>query len=241
MVPITAAMAAFLALLHLCVGRLRAPGKTRKAPWLSMAGGAAAAYVFVHVFPNLCAGQNLIRNTNHPLADCFDHHIYLVSLFGLVLFYGLDRLALILRRGPNGPPLSQTSVVFWTHLASFAVFNTLIGYLLLHRESPGPLDLFWFFTAMALFMAVNDHGLYKHFKYAYQAAGRWVLAAAVILGWTLGLAVEISGEALAVLFAFLAGGVVMNVMKEEIPDQNAGNFLGFLFGAAGYTALLLLA
>jgi zinc transporter ZupT len=56
-----------------------------------------------------------------------------------------------------------------------------------------------------------------------------------------GLVSEISEAALAVLFAFLAGGVVMNVLKEELPEERESRFWAFVLGAALYSAVLLLA
>ena len=41
------------------------------------------------------------------------------------------------------------------------------------------------------------------------------------------------------LFAFLAGGVTLNVLKEELPEERQSRFWPFLLGAAGYAALLL--
>jgi zinc transporter ZupT len=68
---------------------------------------------------------------------------------------------------------------------------------------------------------------------------RWILAGAVLGGWALGVAVELPEEAIAVLFAFLAGGIVLNVLKEELPEERESRFLPFLLGSAGYAALLL--
>ena len=67
-------------------------------------------------------------------------------------------------------------------LVGKAVYNALIGYLFLHRLAAGLKDLLLFFVAMALHFVVNDHGLREHHKDAYLRKGRWVLAAAVVLG-----------------------------------------------------------
>ena len=40
--------------------------------------------------------------------------------------------------------------VFWVHISSFAVYNFLIVYLLLHRLGSGLEDLLLFFVAVAL-------------------------------------------------------------------------------------------
>lgn len=94
---------------------------------------------------------------------------------------------------------------------------------------------------MALHFLVNDYGLRQDHKDTYKRIGRWVLAAAVVAGWALGLAVEIHRAGLSVLFAFLAGGVVLNVLKEELPAERQSRFLPFALGAAFSAALLLAA
>jgi zinc transporter ZupT len=53
----------------------------------------------------------------------------------------------------------------------------------------------------------------------YRQVGRWILAAAILVGWALGSGIPLSEEAIAVLFAFLAGGLVLNVLKEELPED----------------------
>jgi len=89
-------------------------------------------------------------------------------------------------------------------------------------------------------MAGNDHGLRRHFTDDYHRLGRKVLAGAVLAGWAFGLACHVHEALLAVLFAFLAGGVVMNTMKDEIPLDGSGNYPAFALGALGYAALLLI-
>ena len=41
------------------------------------------------------------------------------------------------------------------------------------------------------------------------------------------------------LFALLAGGVIMNVLKEELPEERESCFWALALGAAVYAALLL--
>jgi predicted membrane protein len=83
--------------------------------------------------------------------------------------------------------------------------------------------LFFFFLAMALHFVVNDFGLRENHKHAYHKVGRWILAGAIIVGWVVGVGSELSKAAIALLFAFLAGGVILNVLK--IPNsQDRGEF-----------------
>ena len=43
----------------------------------------------------------------------------------------------------------------------------------------------------------------------------------------------------AIFFAFLAGGVILNVLKEELPAEGKSRYWAFLVGLTGYSALLV--
>lgn len=228
-----------LAVVHLFASKLRFLDITPRSRWLSMAGGAAVAYVFLHLFPELALAQESLEDRG-PFET--EYEIYLLSMAGLVVFYGLERAAKVSRheRRKAGEEDVPGPGVFWLHVVSFALYNALVGYLLLHREDPTRRGLLLFFLAMALHFLVNDYGLRKDHRGAYDRSGRWILAAAVLLGWGIGTQVEIGELPLAFLFAFLAGGIVLNVLKEELPAERESRFSAFVLGAAGYAAILLL-
>lgn len=172
------------------------------------------------------------------------------ALLGLLTFYGLDRLAKLSRSRRQGAPVGdgraeEASVastgpwVFCIHMASFGAYNALVGYLLTHREVMTPLSLAFFLVAMALHFVVTDYGLNEDHKAAYRRVGRWILVVAVLVGWAIGADTKVSKAAVAVLTAFLGGGVVLNVLKEEVPSERQSRFWAFALGAAGYAALLL--
>lgn len=92
---------------------------------------------------------------------------------------------------------------------------------------------------MAMHFIVNDFGLRENHKQPYDRTGRWVLGSAVIVGWAIGTNIQIHQAAVAVLFAFLAGGIVLNILKEELPEERESRFWAFALGAAAYTVLLL--
>jgi uncharacterized membrane protein YeiH len=119
-------------------------------------------------------------------------------------------------------------------MASFGTYNVLIGYLLADRAE----GAFAFWLAMALHFFVNDYGLRQHHRWQYGHVGRWLLAAAVLAGAALGLTVEVSEAAFAAVVAFVGGGVVLNVLKEELPEERESRFWPFAAGAAAYAALL---
>ena len=231
-----------MAAVHVFGHRLRFLEGIPRSRWLSAAGGASVAYVFVHLLPELNEAQEVLSEHGVQRAVAFlDHHIYLLALVGLVAFYGLERAAARSKPRSDRADAEASLEVFWLHMASFALYNLLIGYLLLHRERAGWMALAAYVTAMALHFLVNDHGLRDDHRAVYHRMGRWVLSAAVVSGCVLGVFVQVSEPVLFVLLAFLSGGIVLNVLKEELPEERESRFGAFLLGAAGYVALLMLA
>ena len=243
LVSLTALLAVGLAAIHLYSGRMRFLDVLPRSRWLSAAGGISVAYVFVHLLPDLAEEQETIREAAGEGFNFLEYHVYLVALIGLAAFYGLERSAKTSRRRKRsaGDEDSTEAGVFWVHAASFTVYNALIGYLLLHREEPGVWSLILLAFAMGVHFVVNDYGLRRDHKGTYDRIGRWVLAAGILAGWVVGLFFEVSEAAIAVLFGFLAGGVIMNVLKEELPEDHESRFWAFALGAAAYAVVLLVA
>jgi zinc transporter ZupT len=240
MLLLTGLLATALAAIHILAARLRFLDVVPRSRWLSFAGGIAVAYVFLHILPELSAHQKIFAEHLRLSDKAAETWVYLLTLAGLAIFYGLER---IVRgsRAPRGAPGEAPGGVFWLHIGSFTIYNLLIGYLLLHREEAGLRSLLFYFVAMALHFLTNDFGLRHDHRARYDARGRWLLAGATLLGWALGAVTTLPAPATGFLFAFLAGGVVLNVLKEELPEERESRFLPFAVGAAGYAVLLIVA
>ena len=242
----SASGAVVLALVHFFAYKLHFSSVPR-SKWLSAAGGISVAYVFIHLLPELSEFQKSLEEMKNLAFDFFSHHVYLIALFSLCLFYGLERAAKLSkdseREAPSGreKELESNSSIFWIHVSSFSVYNALIGYLLVHREDENTWSLFLFVIAMAFHFVVNDYGLVDHYRKGYIHKGRWIITIAILAGWGVGAFTTISETILSVLFAFVAGGVVLNVLKEELPEERKSNFWAFLAGVAFYTILLMVA
>lgn len=226
--------------LHILGGRLRFLDRVPRRGLLSVAGGVSVAYVFVHLLPELAAAQEAVADSlTGPLAGV-DAHVYLVALLGLVVFYGLERQAVRSRtrqRRRHGVDEAETRIALIA-FGSYAAYNVLIGYVLTERA--GPVALATFAAALGIHFLVVDHGLRDRHGRNYRRWGRWVVGTATILGWLLGVSVDVPQPVVGGVLGFLAGGVVMNAMKEELPEQRQSRLSPFVAGAAGYAALLLL-
>ncbi len=226
---LTLALALLLAAVHLFSPRLMFLDRAPRSIWLSLAGGTSVAYVFVHLLPELSV---LSRNT---LGEA---RVYSLALAGLVAFYALEQMVRRSRR-EGGGRVSEGG--FWLHLSAFAVYNFLIGYLLDEQaREEGAGGLIFYGVAMGVHFVVNDRALYRDHGDSYLARGRWLLAGAALAGWAAGLALEIPEGWLAGAFALLGGSVVLNVIKEELPEERESRLWAFALGAAVYAALLLL-
>lgn len=230
--------AVILAVVHLLAGRLDSAEGGPRCRWMSAAGGVSVAYVFIHLLPELARGQQVIEASEFSVPGYLEHHAYLLALIGLASFYGLERLIKSHRR--KLPAQAQShGAMFWLHIAAFALYNAVIGYLLVHREADDRGDLLTFAVAMALHFLVNDFALQSHHNRLYVHRGRWVLAASVLVGLGFGQTMAASDLAVSTALAFVAGAMVLNVLKEELPEERNSRFSFFMLGVVGYSALLL--
>jgi hypothetical protein len=234
------AAATVLAVVHLLSGSLAALSRAPRSVWLSIGGGISIAYVFVHLLPELANTQEAVAAQAEGALPFIEDHVYFIALAGLLLFYGVERWSQLSRqkRRQTGEEDATGAVAFWFSLGSFAAYNLTIGYLLLHRSSDTVAELGIFTFAFAVHFVVNDHGLRDHHKGAYARVGRFLLAASVLAGWALGALTEVPDAVIGLLVAFIGGGTVLNVIKEELPEQRGARFSALLLGAAAYAAVL---
>src|SRR5699024_11865088 len=70
-----------------------------------------------------------------------ESHIYIIALLGLVIFYGLEQLAKKSKQESEKSGVYKASFnVFWVHIGSFALYNAIIGYLILRGEYQSQCD-----------------------------------------------------------------------------------------------------
>ncbi|RPF72090.1 hypothetical protein [Aurantiacibacter spongiae] len=238
---VTGAMVLVFAAIHLFTKRLRFLDSTPRSKWLSFAGGVAVSYVFLHVLPEIGAHQRTFAAEMGVPALVAESTVYSLALAGLAVFYGLERAVKVSRARSRakgaGDRLERR--VLYLHLATYGAFNMLVGYLLVHREEGGAGALALYFVALALHFVTADFGMRNDHSAAYDRIGRWVIAAAVIAGWGLGLATQLSGVLIGCLFALLAGSIVLTVLKEELPEERESYFRPFALGLVIYAGLVL--
>jgi len=243
MIILTLACALLFAAIHILIGHMSGLHGSKRSGWLSFGGGVAVTYVFLDVLPELTEHNEVLAHGNEQMAWLADHMVYLVALFGLVLFYGMDRWLHASRRrqrNATGEDLPEEAV-FWIHIGTFAVYNFMIGYLLLNREDHSLQALGLYAVAMSLHFLTGDYGLFDHHKKLYQQRVRWIVAGSLLAGWLAGVLIEIHDPTISIIYGFIAGGVILNVIKEELPEDRESRFGPFAAGVAIYSVIILLA
>lgn len=238
LIPFLAAVA--LALIHIFSGKLRFLDKTPRSRILSFGGGVAVALVFLEILPELSESQDVVAQALSAVFGFLRNHIYVIALLGLIIFYGVRRSMTVSRQRQRaaGKGDATSEGVFWLSMTVFSIKNAIVGYLLL-RDERTLLLLLLFVVAVGLEFTLTDRGLHREHKAEYDQLGRWILAAAILGGWLVGYFTWISEFGIAILQAFLAGFIILNVLKEELPEVQDSSFGAFTLGAVVYAALLL--
>lgn len=240
----TLVVAALFAAVYLSAARLFRLGHLGRG-FLSFAAGIAVGYTFVHVLPGLAEMRNLQAASTSGFPVLFpEYSVYLWSMLGFVLFHGLELMAAGLRdeRQAAAERAEGEAVTPWqyrVHVGGFAAYTWCLTYLLVAREKE-PLALGLYAVAMGLHIFPVACNLSREYGAAYDRRGARILALAALAGWGCGMLFEIPGRQLAILLALVAGGVIVNTMISEIPQERKGRYLPFLVGTAVYAALLLM-
>jgi len=203
---------------------------------ISIGAGIAIAYVFVHAMPELSDARRVFAaSVSRPLRY-EGMAIYFFSLVGFLVFYGLDHLRKRLRRA--GDP-GRAGTAFKIQVGGFAVYVWQMAYLLVHNLEDTSTSIGLFALSISVHFLGVDNALREEHGEAYVRIGRYVLAAAALFGWGVGLLVPLPQMAVAMLVAFVSGAVIMNSSIMELPTESDGQFLPFMWGGLIYGLILM--
>lgn len=197
--------------------------------FLSVGSGVAIAYVFLDILPKLSKNDSIVSDALWKIFPYFEKHVYIMALIGFLLFFIVDR----------SQKLTNRYAFTYLSLGSYALFNFFIGYAIVDRNNPEVQPLVLFTIAITLHYFMTDYSLSELHGDLYTKKGKWVLIAALFLGWGAGLLTELSPAGIGLVSAFIGGGVIMNVTRHELPAENKGSLGAFLLGVVVYSIILL--
>ena len=206
--------------------------------WASFGGGAGLAYVFVHLLPELAShGRALSEATGMetfaptPITEAL---LFLIALAAIILTYSIDVLATHERQAGR---LAGT-----LHNLNFAAISYLYAYSLPSLISTGLAYGILFTIAISAHVLLVDRTIAARHPASFQKRTRWLGTAALVLGLLhAALLHPVADLHLAIATAFLGGGLLMAVFREELPAVNRTRLGWFIAGSVSMTSLLLLA
>ena len=207
--------------------------------FVSFAGGVAVAYVFLHMLPDLVEYNEPIGKfllSNRWLTPFTELLIYVVALFGFLVYYGFDLLAE--RSRDEG---HDDALVYALHLGMFCLYNFLMTYTMSLRALASMPATCVFTFAMALHFVLTDRKFCRFYAVRFQHFGRFLLMSALLVGWLCSVIFDpVNVLVSAFMLAFLAGSILLNVFREELPAARLTSYRWFSFGILLITLTLLL-
>jgi hypothetical protein len=123
----------------------------------------------------------------------------------------------------------------------FSAYAMLVGYLLVETAGGDLRTLALYSLAMALHFLAMGVSLKKQLGDAYDRLERWLLVAALLVGWLLAQLTEVPYLRVALWNSLFAGMLIYFVIKNEVPRPARGRFKPLLFGALAYATLVQVA
>jgi hypothetical protein len=236
MIGLSLASVVFLSLVHVLADMLRWKHQMPQKYWLSFADGISISYVFLGLLPKIVDGTISFPESLGPMAEILKNSPFLPLLIGLVAFYGMERLVEKPTDETGSYSASETTGLrVWIHLASYAFYKAIIGYLIVQMNDPVAIIIF--VLSMAVHFLVVDYRMMEIHKGVYQRIGRWALTVAILAGWVVGVTAFISPVLVTLMLSFLAGGIVLVVLEEEFSREHPSSFPAFAAAVVVYAAV----
>ena len=196
--------------------------------WASFGGGAGIAYVFVHLLPELAShGQALSKAPGMetfaptPITEAL---LFLIALAGIMVTYSIDVLASHERQAGR--------IAGSLHTLHFAAISYLYAYSLPSLISTGLAYGILFTIAISAHVLLADRTMAARHPAIFRTRLRWVGTAALVLGLLhAALFHPLDDLHLAIATAYLGGGLLMAVFREEIPAVNRTRLGWFVTGS----------
>lgn len=208
---------------------------------MSLVSGGSIAYVLLHLVPELTHYKEVAEKATLPgWLEEVDYITYMAALLGIAVFYGINQLSEKSER-ENKQEKNLTrpdKSIFALEIGAFALYNGLIGYLLPELSGDNIAAYVIYFIVFSFHFIANNRILHLTHEDLYTKAGRWILALSVLAGWILYQTTHASELTLAFLSSFLTGGIILNILNDELPEEKKSSYSAFLIGLVFIAVLL---
>lgn len=202
----------------------------------SFGGGMAAAYVFLHVMPELHGARHAFTEAAAMALPYEGKAIYYLALAGFLSFYGIRHFHTRQLSAREGKP---DRLDFQIQIGGFAAYAWLMGYLLLRGLEAHHAAIELYAVAMGFHCVAINRELSHEYGDDYYRSGRFILAGMALAGWASAALLDLPASLIPLLLAFLSGAVIMNSLILELPTEKDGRFWPFITGGLLYGLILL--
>ncbi|NJD76460.1 MAG: hypothetical protein FIB08_05105 [Candidatus Methanoperedens sp.] len=235
--------------VHLTAPRLYSFSERYKKPVISFSGGVAAAYIFFDLLPSIQkAGEHLKLLIYKYLGKMppSEVAIFGIAFIGFLVFFILEHAAIHSRRhiaaeaGQHIDSVAASKGIFILHFSMLALVSLLIAFNLRFEVRTSLPGAVLFSIALILHFFGADRTMEIHYSSLFNRYGRYILSIMPLIGWFLSVLFPERQSEAAVLLAFIAGAVLFNVIKDEVPGAERGEPKFFVAGSLIYSGVLIL-
>lgn len=228
---ITGIVILLMAVAHLLYPSFEKAASSFQHLWIPFTGGVAIGYVFLYLLPKLSDYTYYIKvDAVQGTWEILDYRVYLYGLLGFTFYYFVDQY----KAQENGKYIEPVIL----HASGFFIYSMLTGYNLANWSRPGLIPVFLAGGALTLHLLAVNHQVRKWHTIAFDNYFRWLFALALIIGWGIGILLDIPRELGIAVTGMLSGGIITNIMNEELPDKEPRKILPFI---AGVVLIILVA
>lgn len=212
-----------MAATYILYPRFEKAASAYRHQWIPFTGGVAIGYVFLYLLPKLSDYTNSITVDGvQGVWEILDYRVYLYGLAGFTFYYFVDQYRTHEDRDHLLPEILQGG--------GFFIYSMLSGYVIANWSRPGLIPVLLAGSILTLHMLAVNYQVRKWNSRVFDNYFRWLFALALIIGWCVGTFLTIPKELEIIITGILAGGIITNIMNEELPDQEPHKIRPFIAG-----------
>lgn len=196
---------------------------------LDFSSGLGLGYAFLYLMPKIGYMTATMEDRFPQAHQLFNNRLYFYMLVGFLMYYLVDF------KGKSSMPTRWGLVI---NIASFSIYNLLVGITIAHLNHP---SMATYFVAAAVFslhlFGVNSF-VYKMYPSAFEKWIKWLFVLALAVGLWLGTQIEKGDHFQSVATALVGGIIVILSVRLKLPAREWVDTGAFVCGiAAAATAV----
>jgi len=202
--------------------------------WFSFSSGIAITYFFLYLLPSLNQRQDTLRidwlNLSLP------SEIYFVSLIGFTLFYGTMRF---IRLSFFQDTRTEKYFSYYLQIGLLTGYMFFSAYVVTASFDSVVTKLFYA-TALGIHFLAVGNDLYLRYGDKFIKRGRYFITVGILCGGIFSYYVDLMSHVETIIFAFVAGAMILNIVKYKLPTDRELVYPVFIATVIIYSFILII-